>query len=360
MAELHINCPQGVEIQNDNIANFEYKAGNKSFKLIGEVKYRGGSTIRFSKKSYAVELSESISMADLPADDDWVLNASYVDKTFMRHKLGYDLFMRMGHENKAPLSSYLQVYENEDYRGIFVVKQKLTQKVLGVQSDGLIFKEPPIFYAGEMSYQDENNHFQQQFPKLFQVDKKDILLNFRKFLFESNPVDFAQNIRNWIDLDNVVDWYILLLLANAGDNINKNFYLYKTNEASPFKVALWDFDHSFGRDGDNELNLMERPLGLHKSILFQRLRYNPHLGFNSLVEERWKNLRKEGVITLDYFEMTIDAMHTKLEPYISKNESRWPVDAVDYFDSNDYGQEVIILQNFIRSRVKELDRVFCY
>ncbi len=49
----------------------------------------------------------------------------------------------------------------------------------------------------------------------------------------------------------------MLLLSNNGDGVMKNFLLYKIDSNTPFRIALWDYDHSFGRDGDNELNLME-------------------------------------------------------------------------------------------------------
>ena len=46
--------------------------------------------------------------------------------------------------------------------------------------------------------------------------------------------------------------HLLLYLSNGGDGITKNFYIYKMDEETPFRIALWDCDHSFGRDGDNE------------------------------------------------------------------------------------------------------------
>lgn len=344
-------------------AEFRIFDKGDSMLLSGDVKYRGGASIGHEKKSYAIEFTEKIQFAGLPSDDDWVLNASYIDKTFMRHKLGFDLFMKMNPKNVASKSTYVEVFENGVNKGLFVLMQKLSAKVVGINKKdkkALLFKEPPIFYRFEFPVFDSLNRFQQKFPKLKDRNEEAILYDFRAFLFQSNEEIFYQNICDRIDLNNIIDWYLLVHLANAGDNVKKNFYLYKVDSITPFRVAMWDFDHSFGRDGDNERNLMERPMDTKGSILFTRLRDNPYLKFNDLLIKRWVELRSANIISNNEINKMIAENHKMIAPYLLRNEKIWPYNSPGYFDDNNYYQEVALMRKFIKDRIIELDKIFCY
>lgn len=360
-----------IKIESENVVNVDqsiwskllYLEQNEILILRGKVKYRGGYSLRYPKKSYLIELSKKVSLGNLPKEDDWVLNASYIDKTFMRHKLGFDLFMSMSPNNKAPLTDYVEVYENDQYKGLYILMQKMTAKTLGINkkdSNAFVFKEPPIFYVKQIQFQDSINHFQQKFPKYKIKDEKELMLDFRKFLLEADEQEFEQNISKWMDFDNILDWYILILFANAGDNINKNLYLYKVDNATPFRIALWDFDHSFGRDGDNEKNLLDRPLGLNSSILFTRLRNHKNLYFNEKIRERWVMLRTKNIFSYSTINRKISQNVSQILPYIKANEKLWPYNSPDYFDKNGFFQEIDLLRNFIKTRISDLDKQFCY
>ncbi|MEO0735011.1 MAG: DUF2911 domain-containing protein, partial [Bacteroidota bacterium] len=62
------------------------------FRVPAHLKRRGGMSFVYDKHSYTLHLDRKIPLDFLPLDRDWVLNASYIDKTFVRHKVSYDLF----------------------------------------------------------------------------------------------------------------------------------------------------------------------------------------------------------------------------------------------------------------------------
>ena len=62
---------------------------------MGNIKCRGGISSKYNKHSFSLELEKKYSLAKLPIDDDWIINANYIDKTFMRHKICYDIFKEM-------------------------------------------------------------------------------------------------------------------------------------------------------------------------------------------------------------------------------------------------------------------------
>ena len=82
-----------------------YLDSEKNDELIGKIKCRGGISKKYYKHSFSLELKDKYSFSELPYDDDWIINANYIDKTFMRHKISYDLFREMNSENIASKSN---------------------------------------------------------------------------------------------------------------------------------------------------------------------------------------------------------------------------------------------------------------
>jgi len=243
--------------------------------LDGRIHYRGGISAGYPKHSLALKLDERYPLCGLPADKDWILNANYIDKTFMRHKLCYDLFRLMDEErNRAPLCAYATLTVDGHGQGLYVVMQKMDASTLGIDkgdSTSVIFKEPPVMYDERIVPQDPDNYYQQTFPKKRKDDRTAQAEAIVAFLQDSPDEVFRAEVGQWFDLKNIADWQLLLLLSNNADGLRKNFFLYKVGDATPYRVAPWDYDHSFGRDGDNEPNMLRDTVDCNRAVLLRRL-----------------------------------------------------------------------------------------
>ena len=331
--------------------------------LPARIKYRGGMSSKYDKHSFSVELDEKISLADLPKDDDYILNASYIDKTMMRHKICYELFREMNpQKNIAAQCAYVNVNVNGKYEGLYVLMEKITAKKAGLNKNdtmAMLFKDPPVFWGeNRIAPQEPDNYFQQKYPKIKRCDKTYYIEDFMRFLFQSDDAGFADSISRWIDVENVMDWHLLLLFTNNEDGLMKNFYLYKTSSSTPFRIAIWDYDHSFGRDCDNELNLLRSTVNVNKCILLKRLSEIPELHYNAQLKHRWQYLRKEGIFSQQHFEQLIKQNHLLIRNDVRKNFKRWPVDATHYFDASGYKQELDIMRQYMQMRLPQLDAYF--
>ncbi|MBP5413087.1 MAG: CotH kinase family protein [Bacteroidales bacterium] len=331
--------------------------------LPARIKYRGGMSSKYDKHSFSVELDEKISLADLPKDDDYILNASYIDKTMMRHKICYELFREMNpQKNIAAQCAYVNVNVNGEYEGLYVLMEKITAKKAGLNKNdtmAMLFKDPPVFWGeNRIAPQEPDNYFQQKYPKIKRCDKTYYIEDFMRFLFQSDDAGFADSISRWIDVENVMDWHLLLLFTNNEDGLMKNFYLYKTSSSTPFRIAIWDYDHSFGRDCDNELNLLRSTVDVNKCILLKRLSEIPELHYNAQLKHRWQYLRKEGIFSQQHFEQLIKQNHRLIRNDVRKNFKRWPVDATHYFDASGYKQELDIMRQYMQMRLPQLDAYF--
>lgn len=353
---------EGIGWKVKEACKVQYNTTSDSSISAGKIKFRGGSSSRYYKHSFSLELEEKQSLGGLPKDDDWVLNANYIDKTFMRHRISYDLFREMSPKNIAPKSSYLHVNINEKYEGLYVLMQEVNGSMLGLNkkdTTAVVFKDPPIFYKDKLPWvQDSMNYYQQKYPNINELDKTAYIKEFQNFLFNSTNKDFAENIEQWIDIDNVIDWHLLLLFSNNSDGIVKNFFLYKLNKAAPLRFAIWDYDHSFGRDGDNEKNLMERELDCKRAILIQRLFSIPNLNYSAQLKERWFELRNQDVFSAENFESHIQRNDKIIREHVARNFEKWPLDDKNYYDGNSYQQELDLMREFVEIRLKKLDERF--
>ncbi len=326
------------------------------------VKYRGGMSSKYPKHSMTVEFDTQVTLGGLPSNDDWIFNASYIDKTFQRHKLSYDLFRRMDERNKAPQCDYLPIYLNDQYIGLYVVMEKVNGSWLGFdksQPDGArLFKDAFVFVEERLpNVQEPDNYYQQKFPRQSTMDYNHELDAFKHFLFNSTDKQFAREYEDWVDESNLIDWHLLLLLTNNDDGVIKNYYLYKSPDDQKLRFIPWDYDHSFGRDGNYELNLIEREVGWKKAVLLKRLMEIKSTGYAERLAARYQELRKSVFREDVLFKMIADN-EVLIRPHLKANSEVWPMNAEWYLDGNDYDQEIAIMKKYIPMRLKQLDSFF--
>lgn len=359
---MYLNTDSELNWSEKQPCTLSFKNKKDSIVLNGAFKLRGGMSSKYFKHSFSLELNNKYSLGGLPKDDDWILNANYIDKTFMRHKISYDLFRQMNSKNIAPESAFIQLNLNNNYEGLYVLMEEINGGMIGINNNdpaAMVFKDPPIFYPEKLEWvQDSSNYYQQKFPKIQDSDKSAFLETFMAYLYKSDSQSFAKNIHKWVDLENVIDWHLILLFSNNGDGILKNFYLYKIDSQTPLRFAIWDYDHSFGRDGDGELNMMERPLDCSKAILLKRLMENKELDYFEKIKKRYWALRDKNVFSRINFKKMVHDNDRLISKEVSKNFNRWPTDAKWYHDSNSYQEELNIMNDFVNLRLKQLDDYF--
>lgn len=362
----NIGC---INIEFDDVIPADYKIrvdffvsdGGEMVDYEAKAERRGGSSMSFPKHSFEIDLNKDIPLLNLPEDDDWILNANYIDKTFLRHVVSYELFMAMNDKNEASRCECVEVQLNSVYNGLYVLMEKLDKSSLdinGKDSAAVIFKEPHLFRKSyeNLIPQDENNFHQQTFPKIEDKNKAHFIEEIREFILTSSDEAFSKRISSIFDMENIIDWHLLLLISNNSDGILKNFYLYKTDANTPVRIAPWDYDHSFGRDGDNELNLDKRPLKMERSILFSRL-----LQFNwykLLLKNRWVQLNDLGILSEQGLKQRIVEKSKEVREPAIKNFELWPVNSSWYYDSNSFDQEIEIMLRFIELRHSRLSEYF--
>ena len=92
------------------------------------IEFRGNSTQGFDKKTYSIELwtsaglDTSASILGLPKEEDWILHANHVDKTFLRNTLSYHIWRKIGYWSSNTI--YVELVLDGDYRGLYTLMEK--------------------------------------------------------------------------------------------------------------------------------------------------------------------------------------------------------------------------------------------
>ena len=359
---LKIETSEDISWMSKQSCTLEYIENGKSVLYTARLKCRGGASSKYEKHSYSLEIDTSINLCGVAVDDDWILNASYIDKTFQRHKLSYDLFREMDTSNVAARSAYAQIYLNGEFQGLYIVMEEINGSMIGLAKDedeAMLFKDPPIFYSERLDWvQDSSNYYQQKFPKPDATDHSDYLDGVVELLHHSSDRVFAQEITNHFCVDNIIDWHLILLLTNNDDGLFKNFYLFKKDNQSTLNFAIWDYDHSFGRDGDGEFNMLDRLVNPEKISLINRLMNAEGIDYRERLKSRWNELREKKIFSIGKIDEMIAKNDSLIHPYLNANFERWPIDSKWYHDSRNYYDEIEILRTYVQMRIPQLDNYF--
>ena len=334
----------------------------------GRVKCHGGASCVFPKVSYTFKMDHSLSLAGLPKQRSYILNANYIDKSMMHHKICFDLFREMNPlKNLAAECAYVTVSLNGSYNGLYVLMQKLNAGSLGLDktdSLAMIFKDPPIFFGENRLeprwVQEPGNYFQQNYPDIEDEDLNGYLEDVMQFMIHADDSTFARDIGRIFDLENIIDWHLLLKFTNNGDGVMKNFYLYKRDSHTPFRIAIWDYDDAFGRDGEGELKMTESLPNFERCLLLNRLENNPFLDYNTQLRQRYKALRDKGLFSKKKIEHMIRDNDRSIKDYVERNFERWPVDGIGYYDAYRYEEETEVMRKYLDIRIPQLDEEMGY
>ncbi|MEM7105151.1 MAG: CotH kinase family protein [Bacteroidota bacterium] len=354
--------------------------------LRGKIRFRGNTSLYFDKKSFSLKLDSAFAMEGFPAHRTWIINASYIDKTFLRNKVSYDLFNTYSEDGIAPKISFTEVWINENYHGLYQVTERMDTDRLNIdETDTLafLFKEPPLYnlpenhaekfrqlghyFANNSRFDDysasakqemvDRAYFKQRFPKYGGPDRRDIIYELTHLIHHSPDGIFSdpnQGIPAYFDIKNIVDWHLLLLMTNNNDGVKKNFYLHKAGAGKPFIFVPWDYDHGFGRDGDGEHNA-EGFVQWYRTTLLKRLVETNTDRYNEKLINRYQQLKAEGILTKDYIAGQIAENAHLLRPYAYQDAAMWPLEKHKFFKDTDFDKEVQWMTDWLELHIPRVE-----
>ena len=278
--------------------------------MIAAFKYRGASSSNYPKRSYAIKLrdengnSVDRKLLGYRSDNNWILDAMYIDLACMRNRVATDLWNAFeckpyyaDREKKVRTGTrgkFVEVILNGQWWGLYCMTEKMDRKQLKLKKfvpaaqsttgenevHGVLYKSNQWTYEVFMGHEsnDDNDNKQVIYPHKKVSDYKNILgqetwceYEFKYPDYEDEAVEWRplhdaanmvatsfilniDSVKSRFDFPMLRDYYLFIDLLRATDNHGKNLFWYAYDiqgpEGDKLSLAPWDLDGTFGQDWD--------------------------------------------------------------------------------------------------------------
>ena len=307
-----------------------------------KLRYRGASSLKYEKKSFAIKLLDSdgedldANVFGIRKENDWILDAMAIDRIRMRNRVCFDIWNEISKtpyktdfdNRNGTLGYFVEVYLNGDYHGLYCMTDKIDRKLLGLkkakeQSDGSVYVRG-VLYKGEAwtdatgmsgydtseSFDEESwNGWELQYPDDYPCyDAWKPLMNLIDLCNTRNAF-FKLHYRQHFYYDNLVDYALFIMGLNIIDNNVKNthFSCPDINVNETFLITPWDLDCSLGGlyEGSHYEEYTKITELTSNYLYYQLYVYNVD-NFRGSMKERWQELLS-GIMSPDNFNARLDA-----------------------------------------------------
>ena len=225
-----------------------------------------------SKNSYSIKLEEKAQLLGIgdSKNKKWVLNANKFDLSGLRNYLVWELARRMGTINYVTDNTWVQLYVNGEYRGMYMLTEKIDVGKDRVNVNDSATGDPDKGYLMELDFRgqdDEDPWFDISGygpnPSRSRYDAVEFVI--KSDIEGQQDIDFIQDyvqrchnaimsgdqaaIKQLVDLPSLIDMYIIEELSKDCDAGRASFFICKDRGGKLYFTAPWDFDFGFGTYG---------------------------------------------------------------------------------------------------------------
>lgn len=273
------------------------------------IRGRGNNTWGYPKKSYKLDLDVKANILGIGKGEakKWVLLANQCDQSLLRNHIAFEFARSLDGIAFAPASKSVEVYLNREYRGVYLLAEEINVNKNRVDIDEKnIENGTDIGYLVEMT-NNANGDTIQAAGRTFQIHNglsQNEALKYKQLGYITGYINDSWNaidggdrteIESLIDIDSLIDTYLVEEVLKNLDVGWDSYYLYKDRGGKLCFGPLWDFDLSQGNANEG----CEYYTGLYvaENLKFQSnqwyytmMRYT---WFRELVLARWDEVREK-------------------------------------------------------------------
>ncbi|MBQ9467638.1 MAG: CotH kinase family protein [Clostridia bacterium] len=225
-----------------------------------------------SKNSYSIKLEEKAQLLGVgdSKNKKWVLNSNKFDLSGLRNYLVWELADRMGTIGYVTDCTWVQLYVNAEYRGMYMLTEKIDTGKDRVNVDDGKTGDPDKGYLMELDFRGQSEEDPWFDIEGYGPDPANNRYDAVEFVIKSDiegqqDVDFIRDyvqrchnaimtgdrdaIDALVDIPSLIDMYIIEELSKDCDAGRASFYVCKDKGGKLFFTAPWDFDFGFGTYG---------------------------------------------------------------------------------------------------------------
>jgi subtilisin-like proprotein convertase family protein len=395
-----IYCNMGIIYNGVGNRNYITDPLNHYNGRIG-IELRGSSSQWFDKKPYGFEtvdnnnLELDTALLGMPSEHDWILSASYSDKTFLHNPLSYKLANDMN--RYAPRTQFVELVVNGDYKGVYTLMEKIKRDDGRVDiakldlddnagdslTGGYIIKVDKTTgsggagwysnYAPAVSTGGQQIYFQYDYPSDVNITPQQInyiqqyIDSFETALNGPNFADTAIGYKKYLSTYSFIDYFLINELSRNVDGYRISTYLHKEKNGKIKMGPVWDYDiawhnadycngslttgwaHEFGNDCPAD----------SWQVPFWWRRLLQDTNYANKLRCQWDYL-KTNILSLSAINQYIDTNAALLNESQQRNFTRWPILGVYVWPNpspipTSYQGEITQLKQWITQRWNWLD-----
>lgn len=332
-----------------------------------EAQYRGAASSYYPKRSYRVDFAPDDEFEDedegFPNRRSVVLTSTFDDNAYFRQKMCFDIWNRIS-PARPIVTSFTVLYINGEYVGLYLLGDHIGGEWFedqGYPEDGNLYKavdHGANFYS---TYGGPKSSWHQGYEKKEGLDDSFADLDaFVEFVATSSDAEFDAHIADYVDLEDIYDWWALGVFTEADDSVGKNAYFYNDPAAPLFRYEPWDFNHSLGQTWRTERQASNSTDDYSGSNnLFARLLDSPVYG--EIIRDRFADARA-AELSKPALDALIDAYIVRIDRSARKDWSVWGYQYESYSgwswrdDWTEYDEEVDYVRDWVEDRWDWIER----
>jgi hypothetical protein len=344
------------------------------------IEIRGSSTQALEKKQYSVETrladgvtNNNVSLLGMPSENDWVLNGLGFEPSLVRDHISYALSNAMG--QYAPRTRYCEVVINGDYRGLYMLQEKIkidknrvdlieltkNDNSLPEVSGGYITKCDKVAGQDQPAWVTSSYIGTNDVAFIHEAPKPSVITSaqgafiqdwFTKFSSQANVDNnsITSGIPSYIDIPSFVDFMLINEIAANVDAYQFSTFFHKDRRGKLRAGPAWDFNLTYGNDlflwnlDRSKYSLWQFDNGDNIGAKFWRdLFQNPT--YKCYMAKRWNELTQDGKpLSLSYIYNLIDASVTEITEAEVREQARWQ-------SIGDFPSQIASLKNWLNARI---------
>lgn len=330
------------------------------------IKVQGTSSLSYEKKNYTINFYDDIthetkSPIDLGwgPENEYCLKANWIDKTHSRNivtaKLAAEVQGKYAVMEQAPCNGLIdgfpiEVYINDEFHGIYTWNIPKSAWMFGMDESNpdhivmcgenwkpsTLFYDAPNFDSWSVEAGPEDEESLGKFSRL------------SSFIMNSSNEQFKEHFAEYLDLDAVLNYYILVDFAYLPDNCGKNM-LVATYDGKVWYPSLYDLDTSWGTHY-NGVELWGYRDTLTDFGAVNNLARRVEESFSKELHDRYFELRKD-ILTKEH---VLDLFY-KFDAQIS---DEWKSCETGRWGSHIPGYDISQIEDYLDSVIERLDQKY--
>lgn len=382
MPIIAISTDSGSEIKSDaeytdaKISIINDEGSYEMTDMATSIKLRGNSSMYADKKSYKIKFEEKQNLLNIGDGQGkpWLLIANHSDHSLLRNLTAYNLADELTGMSYSPNCRSIELYVNGEYQGVYLLCEDknvnknriaIEEEPDEVENNGYLIEMTR--YEGENTFDVDTAAYDiaSKLSETESIKNEQIsyISNYIKEAYNALKSGKESDVKKYIDLNSLIDIYIVNEIVKNVDAGWDSFYMYKdVNEKLCFG-PVWDFDLAMGNA--NCVKGFESWKGFSPySILNVNANSNPWFchaltwdWFRELLKERWNELQDE---LKDVPDVVVREAEANYQSYC-RNFEKWDIlgkqtniSPVEIVELPTYKDHYTYLSNWLAKRINWL------